>query len=105
MWGFDEKKTLPKFEDADITILYKDRIKVFFNKVSDAMESGYKEYKSYCFKNKNGYLYSFTGLRADAKKLYTDITNGSEKRVKLVKADSWEDQKKHISGADYVILA
>jgi hypothetical protein len=33
------------------------------------------------FSNKNGYLYSFTGLRGDAKTLYKQIKEGKEKRV------------------------
>lgn len=85
--------------------MYKDRIKVFYNKVSQAVEDGYNDYKHHCFKNKNGYLYSFTGLRGDAKNLYQDIVNGKEKRVQLVKAESWDDQQKYLEAADYVIIA
>jgi hypothetical protein len=40
------------------------------------------------FSNKNGYLYSFTGLRGDAKRLYKSIQKGEEKRVELVKAET-----------------
>jgi hypothetical protein len=105
MWEYDKTQKLPKFEECDITILYKDNVKVFYSKVKTAIQDGYKEYKPYCFKNKNGYLYSFTGLRGDAKRLYQDISKGKEKRIKLVKAWTWEEQKKYISSADYVILA
>ena len=96
---------MPKFSEGEITILYKDRIKVFYSQVKHAISDGYKEYKPYCFKNKNGYLYSFTGLRGDAKRLYQDISKGTEKRVKLVQCEDYETQAKYIAGADYVILA
>jgi hypothetical protein len=43
------------------------------------------------FSNKNGYLYSFTGLRGDAKTLYKAIKEGREKRVKLIKCPKPED--------------
>jgi hypothetical protein len=33
------------------------------------------------FSNKNGFLYSFSGLRGDARILYKDIKKGKEKRV------------------------
>lgn len=105
MWGFEKTKDFPKFEDGQITILYKERIKIFYGKVSKAVEDGYTDYKPHCFKNKNGYLYSFTGLRGDARKLYKDIIDQNEKRVKLVKADTWDAQQKYIDSADYVILA
>jgi len=51
-------------------ILYRDQIKVFYCKVAQAERENYNEYKANLFTNKNGYLYSFTGLRGDAKKLY-----------------------------------
>ena len=74
-WGFDYGD-LPTFQDGSIKILYRDKIKVFYNRVSAAVADGYNEYKSSTFTNKNGYLYSFTGLRGDAKKLYKSIVSG-----------------------------
>ena len=85
--------------------MYKERIKVFYNKVSNGIADGYSDFNSRCFTNKNGYLYSFTGLRGDAKKLYQDIVKRKEKRVQLVRADTWEQQKQYADDADYVILA
>jgi hypothetical protein len=93
------------FDDYDITILYKDNIKVFYSQVRNAIADGYTDFKSHCFKNKNGYLYSFTGLRGDSKRLYHDIVNEKEKRVRLVQAETWAEQQKYIDSADYVILA
>ena len=57
------------------------------------------------FSNKKGFLYSFTGLRGDARNLYKKVVSGNEKRVKLVKAPTVADQLKHVEGADLVIVA
>lgn len=35
-WGFDYEELIPKYEDYAIEILYRDHIRVFYNKVSDA---------------------------------------------------------------------
>jgi hypothetical protein len=43
---------------------------VFYNKVKDAEDDGYTFFKPEDFSNKDGHLYSFTGLRGDAKTLY-----------------------------------
>jgi len=59
---------------------------VFYNKVQQAMNDGYTEFKQLNFSNKNGYLYSFTGLRGDAKRLYHNIKSDREKRVQLIRA-------------------
>jgi hypothetical protein len=61
---------LMKEEGAYIKILYRDRIKVFYSRVKEAEFDGYTDFKALNFSNKNGFLYSFTGLRGDAKKLY-----------------------------------
>jgi hypothetical protein len=78
---------------------------VFYRQVKHAVEDGYDDFKSYCFRNKAGYLYSFTGLRGDAKRLYQSIVKGKEDRVRLIQADTWEKQQKYVDAADYVILA
>jgi hypothetical protein len=72
---------LDYLEEGNIKILYRDRIKVFYSKVKDAEFDGYTDFKNLNFSNKNGFLYSFTGLRGDAKKLYKKINKGEEKRV------------------------
>jgi hypothetical protein len=93
-------------EDTDqITILYRDEIKVFYYKVQDALKDGYTSFDQEAFKNDNGYLYSFTGLRGDAKELYRSIAHGREKRVRLVKAQTIEEQTSYIKDADLVIWA
>lgn len=56
-------------------------------------------------KNKDGYIYSFTGLRGDAKQLYDDVKSGREKRVTFIKAVTPELQKSHVEKADIVIWA
>ena len=104
-WGFDYNNDLPNFDDGSIKILYREKIKVFYNRVSAAAADGYNEYKPSTFTNKNGYLYSFTGLRGDAKRLYKSIVKGEEKRVRLILAPTPQDQIKHIEAADLVIWA
>lgn len=69
---------------------------MFYPQVSQAKKDGYSEYKDNLFKKDKGYLYSFTGLRGDAKRLYKDIKEGKEKRVELVKAKTWDDQRKYV---------
>jgi hypothetical protein len=69
---------LDHLEPCSIKILYRDRIKVFYSQVKNAEFDGYTDFKSLNFSNKNGYLYSFTGLRGDAKKLYKSIMKKNE---------------------------
>ena len=69
---------LPFFSEGNIKILYRDQIKVFYPRVREAEAQGYDEYNPRVFSNKNGYLYSFTGLRGDAKKLYKACTTTSD---------------------------
>ena len=100
-----EESDLPAFGAADITILYRDRIRVFYSRVHQAQADNYTDYKQLSFSNKNGFLYSFTGLRGDAKRMYKRIMSGEEKRVRLVKAPTPADQTKYLEGADLVIWA
>ena len=51
-WGFDYSNDLPHFEDGSIKILYRDKIKVFYNRVSAAAADGYTEFKPTTFSNK-----------------------------------------------------
>lgn len=103
---FPNSQPLDFDNDTDqVTILYRDDIKVFYAKVRDAIEDGYTNFKQSDFTNENGYLYSFTGLRGDAKELYRNITKGYERRVRLVKAESVEKQARYIDSADVVIWA
>lgn len=93
------------FENTDIKILYREDIKVFYKRVQDAENDGYTNYQKSDFANSNGYLYSFTGLRGDAKELYKAVVSGEEKRVQFVKALTVEDQRPYINEADLVIWA
>ena len=92
-WEFDLEtdgimNDLMLSEGASIKIIYRDRIKVFYSWVKDAEYDGYTDFKQHSYSNKNGFLYSFTGLRGDAKRLYKKIVKGEEKRVQLVKAET-----------------
>ena len=84
---------LPEFGEKDIKIIYRDRIKVFFKSSKNAEAANYTEMKAMdkSSKKKDGCLYSFTGLRGDAKQLYFDIYEGKEKRICLIKAPTIEE--------------
>ena len=55
------------------------------------------------FSRKDGYLYSYTGLRGNAKTLYKRIISGAEKRIKLIAAPTYLEQQKYVYAADLVI--
>lgn len=80
---------------------------MFFKTAKDANDVGYTDFDDIerSKKKKDGYIYSFTGLRGDAKQLYLDVTNGREKRVSFIKAETPELQKTHVEDADLVIWA
>ena len=67
---------------------------MFYSRVEYAQRDNYQDYNSTVFSNKKGFLYSFTGLRGDARNLYRSIQQGKEKRVKLVKCPTVEEQLK-----------
>ena len=90
-WKFNYHNDLPNFENGSIKILYRDKIKVFYNTVSEADADGYREYDPEQFHSKKGLLYAFTGLRGDAKKLYRNVVKGKENRVRLIHSSVPED--------------
>ena len=64
------KLQMPVFEEGDIKILYRDKIKIFFKTAKDALDANYTDFDESDNVNKkkrDGYIYSFTGLRGDAK--------------------------------------
>lgn len=50
-------------------------------------------------------MYSFTGLRGDAKKLYKSIIKKQEQRIELVKAETIDEQRPYLEAADLIIWA
>jgi hypothetical protein len=78
---------------------------VFYGKVESATADGYHDFDETNFSKKRGFLYSFTGLRGDAKRLYRKINKGEEKRVQLVQAKTPADQAIYVENADLVIVA
>ena len=98
---------LPEFAEGDIKILYRDRLKVFFKSAKEATDAGYTDFEvdERATKKKDGYVYSFTGLRGDAKQLYLDVRSGTEKRVSFVKAETPQLQSEYVEAADLVIWA
>lgn len=86
-WGVTrENLQLPIIEEAGIKILYRDNIKVFFKTGQDAINANYHDFDKERHRTKDGFVYSFTGLRGDAKNLYLMVKNGLEKRIQFVKA-------------------
>ena len=79
---------------------------MFFKKAHEAIAKDYtvfnEQEKS---KRKDGLVYSFSGLRGDAKQLYFDVKEGREKRVALVRAPTIEEQSQYVDGADLVLWA
>ena len=82
---------LPELVDGNIKILYRDRIKVFYDSVKEAHKDDYLGYEKELFPKAHGLLYGYTGLRGDAKNMYRDIMRGDEKRVELIKAPTAAD--------------
>ena len=69
---------------------------MFYSTVAQGKADGYTEYDPKIFSRKDGYLYSYTGLRGNAKNLYKKVKNGSEKRIKLIQAPTSQDQAKYV---------
>jgi len=78
---------------------------VFFKTGADAIKAGYHDFDKQRHIAKDGYVYSFTGLRGDAKNLYLRVKNGQEKRVEFVKAVTPQQQNVYVEQADIVIWA
>lgn len=93
------------FNDAEIEIIYRDHIRVYYQSEHAALNDGYNVYDPKKAVNKNGNVYPFIGIRGDAKDLYRKIIQGGEKRVKLIKCQTFKEQKERISKANYVIWA
>ena len=55
--------------------------------------------------SQGGIVYPFTGIRGDSKDLWKQVYKGYDKYVELVRADSINEQKDHLSKADIVIFA
>lgn len=66
--------------------MYRDKIRVFFKDSKEAKNFNYNDYDK--TREKDGYIYAFSGLRGDAKQLYKDIIDEKESRVSLVKAET-----------------
>lgn len=92
-------------QNFEITILFRDHIKVYYHSEREALNDGYNVYDQNKAVNKNGNVYPFIGIRGDAKELYRKIVTGKEKRVKLQKANNFNEQKNFISKASVVIWA
>lgn len=72
---------MPKFNNGSIKILFRDKIRVFYDTVKDAKKDGYHDYDKKDFPKDSCILYGFTGLRGDAKDLHKKIVTGKEKRI------------------------
>ena len=70
--------------------------------MEQAESDGYHDFDQSTFTNRRNYLYSYTGLRGDAKALYKRIKSGAEKRIQIIKAATIEEQAEHLGSADLV---
>jgi len=107
-WSKPQIAALPHgncLENLEIVILYRDHIKVYYHSEREALDDGYNVYDQSKAVNKNGNVYPFIGIRGDAKELYRRIVTGKEKRVKLQKANSFNEQKNFIAKANAIIWA
>ena len=104
-WNFDPALLDNCLGEGSIKILYRDRIRVFYSTVQQARLDGYTDFSEKFFSRKDGYLYSYTGLRGNAKSLYKRVINGQEKRITLVQAPTPKEQEEHVRAADLVIWA
>lgn len=102
-FDFNPETDLPK--DLNIQILYRDRIRVYYNSVQQAIEDDYTVFHKEWFTKRTGLLYGFTGLRGDAKDLYLNIVKNKETRVKLIKAETHKEQDQYLKNSDFVIWA
>lgn len=91
------------FKGGNITILYRDKIRVFYQTAQKALMDGYGDFNQHTLDGK--YVYPYSGIRGDAKQLYKDIKSGTEKRVTLVRATYPETQAQYLKNADLVVWA
>lgn len=71
-----------------VQILYRDKIKVYYNSVVLAQADQYTDYDAKLDVSKGGIVFPFTGIRGDAKELYRKIKKGLEPRIQLIRADT-----------------
>lgn len=79
--NFDYEKMLPEFSEAQIKIIYRSPIRVFYENVCAAKKDGYHDFDKDLFPKESSILHGYTGLRGDAKSLYKQIVTGKEKRI------------------------
>lgn len=87
---FDYENELPKHLVAgSIKIVYRDKVRVFYDTVGQAKKDSYHEYDSKLFPKNNCILYGYTGLRGDAKDMYKGMKK--EPRIQLISARTPEE--------------
>ena len=59
-----------KMENVSVKIIYRDKIRVFYDNIAAAEKDGYEEYDPLMYSKRENCVYGFTGLRSDAKALY-----------------------------------
>lgn len=73
--------------------------------MAQARKDGYHEFDASVFTKDSGFLYSYSGLRGNAKTLYKSVVSGKESRIQLVKALTPKEQERYVQEADVVIWA
>ena len=73
--------------------------------MAHAQKEGYNDFDKNLDLSKGGIVYPFTGIRGDAKELWSRIHRGQIPNVELVQADTVSEQAALLSQADVVIVA
>ena len=63
--------------------MFRERIRVFYNSIAEAHADGYTDFDKDDFPDDSSCLYGYTGLRGDAKDLYSKIIKGEETQIRL----------------------
>jgi hypothetical protein len=104
-WILDEAIHNKIQQEIEISILYRDLIRVYYPSEEEAASENYTTYNPREACNKQGRVYPFIGIRGDAKDLYNKILRGEESRVKLIHTPNNKEQMSYINEADVVIWA
>ena len=96
--AFETAKDFKNDKDKlEVLIMYRKQIRVYYHSEEEAHQDGYSDFEKTKAVNKSGNVFPFIGIRGDAKELYRSIVRGREKRVRLLKTDTWDSQKNFIT--------
>jgi len=102
-WNIDINTDLPLLHEGSIKILHRSMPKVYYTSVNEALEDGYTDFDQNEFQDPKGEIFVFSGIKSDARKLWLNIRNKEEKRVKMVRCQTLEEQRKEFEDQDLII--